>query len=108
MPVASKVEDLPAAVCFHLNFRDNAPESRNSALEVTCTLLPQIEGAPYRIQGGAPTFAGRDAFKAKVVEVGMSPSVAEDPGRSFNATASQLQRLGFSIQVNQDAAPKAG
>lgn len=97
MPVSTKPEDKPAAICFHLNFKDNG-------LEVTCTLLPQKEGDPYRIEGGSPTFADRDAFKAKAVELGFTPAVAEDPGRSFNATARQLQNLGFSVEVNKDAA----
>jgi hypothetical protein len=97
MPVATKPEDLPAAVCFHLDFQQNG-------LQVSCTLLPRREGHPYRIEGGTPQFANRDEFKAKVVDVGMSPAVAEDPGRSFNATARQLQKLGFSVQVEQKAA----
>lgn len=97
MPVQSKPEDKPAAVRFNVERQDNG-------LEVTCALLPSSNDLPYRVQGGAPLFNDRDAFKARVVQVGMTPAVAEDQGRSFNATARQLRELGFSVEVNENAA----
>lgn len=96
MPVQTKPEDKPAAVYFHLAHKDDA-------LEVTVTALPQQNSLPYRIQGGAPRFGDRDAFKGRVVEVGLTPAVAEDEGRSFNATARQLKELGFSVEVEKEA-----
>lgn len=96
MPVDTKPEDKPAAVCFHL-------EPKQEGLEVTCTLHSNAEAAPYRIEGGAPTFDSQRAFKGKAVDVGLSPAVAEDWGRSFNATARQLQKLGFSVEVKKAA-----
>lgn len=95
MPVQTMAEDVPAAVCFHL-------EPKGESLEVTVALLPQQNDPPYRIESGAPQFQDRDAFKRKVVEVGMTPAVAEDPGRSFNATARQLRELGFSVETQSE------
>ncbi len=95
MPLKTKPEDKPASVCFHLDFKDAGP------IEVTASLLPNQNQHPYRIQGGTPRFDNRDAFKSKVLEVGMSPAVAEDPGRSFNATARQLRELGFSVEAEE-------
>ena len=92
MPVQTQPDDLPAAVRFHA--ADN-----EGAFEVTVSPVTPEAQLPYRIDGGAPRFASRDAFKAKVIEAGMSPAVAEDPTRSFNATARQLRQLGFSIDV---------
>lgn len=95
MPVQSKPEDAPAAVRFQLN-------QRAGSLDVSCALLPQQTSPPYAIEDGSVRFASRDAFKAAVVRAGMSPSVAEDEGRSFNATARQLRQLGFSIAMAKD------
>ncbi len=97
MPVESKAEDKPAAVCFHLDFQDNG-------LAISCTPVPGSQQRPYSIQGGTPYFTNRDDFKAKVVSIGMSPAVAEDESRSFNATARQLRELGFSVRVRKKAA----
>jgi hypothetical protein len=95
MPVQSKPEDVPAAVRFQLN-------QREGSLEVSCALLPQQTSRPYSVEDGSVRFDSRDAFKAAVVRAGMSPAVAEDEGRSFNATARQLRELGFAIVVSQD------
>jgi hypothetical protein len=98
MPLPWKPEDHPAAVCFHWAENDGA-------FQVTVTPVPPDSHvtpggqSPYRIDGGEPRFASRDAFKAKVVEVGMSPAVAEDGNRSFNATARQLRELGFHVEL---------
>lgn len=98
MPLQTQPEDYPAAVHFHVAQQDGA-------LEVTVTPVTPEDQIPYRIQGGAPRFPNREAFKAKVVEVGMSPAVAEDQERSFNATARQLRELGFSVELlNTEAA----
>lgn len=97
MPVESKPEDKPAAVCFHLDFQDNG-------LAVTCSPVSGPKSLPYNIQGGAPHFTNRDEFKAKVVSIGMSPAVAEDDRRSFNATARQLRELGFSVRLKKKKA----
>jgi hypothetical protein len=97
MPVDTKPEDKPAAVCFHLDFKDNG-------LEISCSPVAGAVKRPYSIQGGTPRFDSRDDFKAKVVSTGMSPAVAEDERRSFNATARQLRELGFSVRVRKKAA----
>ncbi|MGA8528863.1 MAG: hypothetical protein WB622_04055 [Acidobacteriaceae bacterium] len=97
MPVDTKSEDKPAAVCFHLDFQD-------SGLAVSCSLITAAEDRPYNIQSGSPHFADRDEFKARVVSIGMTPAVAEDERRSFNATARQLRELGFSVRVKKKAA----
>lgn len=95
MPVETKPEDKPARVCFH---RDG----KEGQLAVTCQLLEGQEAAPYRVEGGVARFDGMTAFKAKAVEVGMSPAVAEDASRSFNATARQLRELGFQVAVSEE------
>ncbi|HEX4037870.1 MAG TPA: hypothetical protein VHX37_07410 [Acidobacteriaceae bacterium] len=92
MPLKTQPEDIPAAVRFSAGDRDGA-------FEVTVSSLNSELQGPYRIEGGAPRFASRDAFKARVVEAGMSPAVAEDQTRSFNATARQLRELGFSVNL---------
>lgn len=97
MPLQTKPEDKPAAICFSFSDKDEG-------MEVSCTTLPQQKSLPYHIQGGTPRFASRDDFKKKIVEVGMSPAAAETPERSFNATARQLRELGFSVEVEKDAA----
>jgi len=97
MPLQTKPEDYPAAVRFHLSQPDGA-------FEVTVSAVPSEDQLPYRIQGGAPRFPDRDAFKAKAVEAGLTPAVAEDQNRSFNATARQLRELGFSVDVDTAAA----
>lgn len=97
MPVDTKPEDKPAAVCFHFDFQDNG-------LAITCSPVTGSEQRPYNIQTGAPRFTSRDAFKAKAVSIGMSPAVAEDEKRSFNATARQLRELGFSVRLKKKAA----
>ncbi|HEX4068417.1 MAG TPA: hypothetical protein VHZ09_20525 [Acidobacteriaceae bacterium] len=97
MPLQTKPEDYPAAVRFHVSQPDGA-------FEVTVSSVTSEDQLPYCIQGGAPRFPDRDAFKARVVEAGMSPAVAEDQSRSFNATARQLRELGFSVDVNAAAA----
>jgi hypothetical protein len=95
MPVETKPEDKPARVFFHRN-------GREGAVEVSCSMVEGQETAPYRIEGGTPRFGSVSAFKARVVQVGMSPAVAEDPSRSFNATARQLRELGFAVDVKQE------
>ena len=97
MPVDTQLEDKPAAVCFHLDFKDNG-------LDISCSPVTGSEQRPYSIQGGKPHYTNRDEFKAKVVSIGMSPAVAEDESRSFNATARQLRELGFSVRVKKKAA----
>ena len=98
MPVESKPEDKPAAVCFHFDFQDNG-------LAVTASPVSgRQQRRPYAILEGKPRFTNRDDFKAKVVSIGMSPAVAEDERRSFNATARQLRELGFSVRVKKKAA----
>lgn len=95
MPLQTKPEDLPAAVRFNI-------EPKDVFIEVSCAAaLPQKEDWRYRLNDGAVRFADRDAFKARVVQVGMTPAVAEDTGRSFNATARQLRELGFSVELPQ-------
>lgn len=95
MPVETKQEDKPARVRFARNGKDGE-------LEISCTLLAGQEPAPYRIEGGTPRFGSVSALKGKAVEVGMSPAVAEDPSRSFNATARQLRELGFQVSVKNE------
>jgi hypothetical protein len=95
MPHQTKPEDKPAAVRFHIFDMDGG-------LEVSCALLPMKKTPPYRIEGGAPRFGSRDAFKAEVVEAGMSPAVAEDERRSFNATPRQLRKLGFVVETEEE------
>lgn len=97
MPVESKPEDKPAAVCFHFDFKEDG-------LAITCSPVAGAPQRPYSILEGAPRFTDRDDFKAKVVSIGMSPAVAEDERRSFNATARQLRELGFSVRVKKKAA----
>jgi hypothetical protein len=95
MPLQTKPEDLPAAVRFSI-------EPKDGFIEVACTALPQKEEWRYRLsEGTAVRFADRDAFKARVVQAWMTPAVAEDAGRSFNATARQLRELGFSVELPQ-------
>lgn len=94
MPVETKEEDKPARVCFHR-------EGKTGEMEVTCMIVETQEAAPYRIDGGASRFGSVTAFKAKLIEVGMSPAVAEDASRSFNATARQLRELGFQVAVKK-------
>ena len=97
MPVDTQLEDKPAAVCFHFDFGDNG-------LDISCSPAAGGPRRPSRLQGGPPPFPTRDDFKAKVVSIGMSPAVAEDESRSFNATARQLRELGFSVRVKKKAA----
>lgn len=97
MPVDTRPEDKPAAVCFHF-------EPNGDGLDIACTPVNGAGHRPYSLQGGAQHFASRDDFKAKVVSIGMSPAVAEDERRSFNATARQLRELGFSVRVKKKAA----
>ena len=92
MPLKTQPEDYPAAFCFHVAEND-------SSLRVTVSLVAADTPGPYRIEGGEPRFTSGDEFKARAVEVGLSPAVAEDPRRSFNATARQLRGLGFSVQL---------
>lgn len=94
MPVEIQEEDKPARVRFER-------KGKEEELEVTCSMTPGQEAVPYRIEGGSPRFDSVSAFKAKVLEVGMSPAVAEDPSRSFNATARQLRKLGFQVRVER-------
>lgn len=97
MPLKTKPEDKPAAICFSFSTEDDG-------LEITCSTLPQQQSLPYHIQGGNPHFTSQDDFKKKIVEVGMTPAAAETPKRSFNATARQLRELGFSVEVEENAA----
>lgn len=101
MPQPWKPEDRPGAVCFHLADKDGA-------LEVTVSQLPQEAEKRYRVQGGSPRFASRDEFKARAIQMGFTPSVAEDPGRSFNATARQLRELGFDVALEDEPHQPAG
>lgn len=96
MPLKTRPEDKPAAICFHLDCGDHG------SVEVTATLLPNQSAQPYRIDGGAPRFSSREDFKARAVRIGLTPAVAEDPGRSFNATARQLRELGFTVEVEKE------
>lgn len=96
MPVETKPEDKPSAVKFQ-------QLGKAGELEVRCALLPN-QKAPYQIDGGSPRFGSVTAFKARAVEVGLTPAVAEDWTRSFNATARQLRKLGFQVSVKQDEA----
>ncbi len=97
MPLDTKPEDYPAAVRFRAADHDGA-------IEVTVAHAAPGGRLPYRIEDGAPRFASRDAFKARVVQVGMSPAVAEAQSRPFNATARQLRELGFSVELLCDKA----
>jgi hypothetical protein len=99
MPLDTKPEDFPAAVRFSVS-------ERAGGLDVTCALLPERKDPPYRVEGGNPHFESRDAFKAKVVYVGLTPAVAEDHDRSFNATARQLRELGFLVEVESEKEPE--
>lgn len=99
MALDTKPEDFPAAVRF-------STSSKDGAVEVTCALLAQQQNPPYRIKGGAPRFESRDAFKAKVVSAGLTPAVAEDQARSFNATARQLRELGFIVAIEKEKGEK--
>jgi hypothetical protein len=94
MPLQTKPEDLPAAVRFTI-------EPKDGFIEVACSALPQQQEWRYRLRDGAVRFADREAFKGSIVHVGMTPAVAEDAGRSFNATARQLRELGFSVELPQ-------
>jgi hypothetical protein len=105
MPLKTKPEDKPAAICFHLDFQGRDSQDQGP-LEVTATLLPNQLQHPYRIDGGAPHFHDRDDFKARAVRIGMTPAVAEDPGRSFNATARQLRELGFTVELEEEQPQK--
>jgi len=69
---------------------------------VTCALLPEQKNPPYTIEGGNPHFESRDEFKAKVGYAGLTPAVAEDQNRSFNATARQLRELGFFVNITAE------
>jgi hypothetical protein len=95
MPVETKPEDKPARVRFQRN-------EREGELEITCSMAGGHEEAPYRVRGEASHYGDVTAFKAKAVEVGMSPAVAEDRSRSFNATARQLRGLGFEVDVKPE------
>lgn len=95
MPLQTEPEDVPAAVRFCL-------EQKEGSLEVTCAMLMQQSQRPYRIEDATLHFESYDAFKANVVHVGMTPAVAEEPGRSFNATARQLRGLGFTVKLAAD------
>jgi hypothetical protein len=92
MPLPWKPEDRPAAVCFHVAENDGS-------FQVTVTSVTPEDRRPYRIEGGEPRFPNRDAFQAKAVQIGMSPAVAQDHDRSFNATARQLRELGFTVEL---------
>lgn len=97
MPVDTKPENKPAAVCFHFDITD-------SGLDISLSPVGGSNHRPYSVQSGTPHFANRDDFKAKAVSIGMSPAVAEDESRSFNATARQLRELGFTVRVKKKAA----
>jgi hypothetical protein len=90
MPLDTKPEDFPAAVCFSVT-------SKDGKCEVACALLDLPQSPPYRIERGTTRFESRDAFKARAIYSGLTPAVAEDQGRSFNATARQLRELGFLV-----------
>jgi|GEM_PF-6546259 len=92
MSLQIKPEDYPAAVRFHF-------EEKCSSFDVVCVRVAAGHQQRYEING-AMRFANRDEFKAKVTEAGMSPSVAEDQNRSFNATARQLRELGFTVELH--------
>lgn len=95
MPLDTQPEDKPAAVLFYLSENDGT-------FEVTSSNLQQKKDPPFRVVGGVLRFENRDAFKARAVQVGLTPAVAEDEGRSFNATARQLRELGFEVQLEQE------
>lgn len=92
MALKTKPEDFPAAVRFSF-------EEKGGSIEVTSSRVTQEDRLPYRLLGGSAQFPDIEAFKAKVIEAGMTPAVAEDRGRSFNATARQLRGLGFSVEL---------
>lgn len=98
MPLQTKPEDYPAPVRFQ--FAENDGGFRVIARPVT-----RDHQLPYRIEAGETGFSNREDFKAKVVQVGMSPAVAEDQNRSFNATARQLRELGFTVELLSADAP---
>ncbi|HEX4312199.1 MAG TPA: hypothetical protein VHZ25_19360 [Acidobacteriaceae bacterium] len=99
MPLDTKPEDIPAPVHFRASVKD-------ASLEIACAVLPGREKLPYRIDGGSPGFKDIESFKAKAVHAGLTPAVAEDFGRSFNATARQLRELGFIVEVEADQEEK--
>lgn len=99
MPLDTKPEDKPAAVRFHLI--ENA-----GAFEITCASLEQKTEAPFHVHSNSIRFENREAFKARAVEVGMTPAVAEDASRSFNATARQLTEMGFQVQLPEEVEKK--
>lgn len=92
MPVQAKPEDKPSAICFHL-------QQEERELHVSCSVLSQTKTPPYRVSEDVLKFPNAEAFKKKIIEVGMTPAAAENARRSFNATARQLRELGFSVQV---------
>ncbi len=98
MPVDTKPEDKPAARPLPPGLSGQRPRHHLQPRHRPRT------SAPSPIQGGTPRFTDRDDFKAKVVSIGMSPAVAKDDSRSFNATARQLRELGFSVRVKKEAA----
>jgi hypothetical protein len=100
MPLDTQPEDLPAAIRFSISGDDGSRD--NERVEVACALLTEQQNPPYRIEGGTPRFENRDAFKARAVYAGLTPAVAEDAGRSFNATARQLRELGFVVKVIEE------
>lgn len=97
MPLQTKPQDEPAAVCFHI-------EPRERSIEVSVSLLPQ-QNPPFHVQGTAQ-FDNHDTFKGRAIWVGLTPAVAEDGGRSFNVTARQLRELGFHVELTPEMQKK--
>lgn len=96
MPLQTKPQDEPAVVRFHA-------DQREGALIVSVSLQPQQQNPPYTIAADSSShFHSRDDFKARAIWAGMSPAIAEDNGRSFNATARQLRELGFSVELSAE------
>ena len=94
MPLQTKPQDEPAAVCFHV-------EPREGSIEVSVSLLPQQNDPPFRVPDPA-RFENHDAFKGRAIWVGLTPAVAEDGQRSFNVTARQLRELGFRVELTPE------
>jgi hypothetical protein len=99
MPLQTKPQDEPAAVCFHI-------EPRDHGIEVSVSLLPQQPDPPYRIGGPPARFESHDAFRGRAIWVGLTPAVDEDGGRSFNVTARQLRELGFQAELTPEKQKK--
>lgn len=98
MPLQTKPQDEPSAVCFHV-------EPRDQSIEVTVSLVPEQNDPPFHVAGPV-RFDNHDTFKARAIWVGLTPAVAEDTTRSFNVTARQLRELGFRVELTPEKQKK--